>query len=366
MTTIPAFSGSYAEEDVCFVLQTLAQFTPMDFAEKERLIQSGQVHYSQMLNPEALPTDEYQQWYAQALQRNFKILTTDIARLAQAIYGARGTQITLVSFARAGTPIGVLLRRAFLAWLGLEVAHYSISIVRDRGLDAAALQQILAHHTPESIVFVDGWTGKGTICAELTQSLAAFNAQYGYGLQPDLYVLNDLAGVAKAAGSYADYLIPSAVLNATVSGLISRTVIAANTGANAVHQCAFYAHWRAHDQSQAFVDALTPHLLPALKHGAAQAELNAARQQAQTLMAELIARCMRQFALSHVNFVKPGVCEATRALLRRDPSALLLKQADDPDVAHLLHLAKQRNVPVYCDDSLHAKAVAIIKDLKDA
>jgi hypothetical protein len=49
----------------------------------------------------------------------------------------------VVSLARAGTPMGALLARA-LRWLGrTDVRHYSISIIRDRGIDENALAFIL-------------------------------------------------------------------------------------------------------------------------------------------------------------------------------------------------------------------------------
>jgi hypothetical protein len=56
--------------------------------------------------------------------------------------------------------------------LGRAAPHYSISIIRDRGLDPAALAHIAARHEPADVVFVDGWTGKGAIAGELHRSLA--------------------------------------------------------------------------------------------------------------------------------------------------------------------------------------------------
>jgi len=64
------------------------------------------------------------------------------------------------------------------------------------------------------------------------------------------------------------------------------------------------------------------------------------------------------------NRIKPGIAEATRALLRRMPERLLVRDRDDPDVAHLLHLAERGGVPVsgLGDDSRY-RAVAIIRSL---
>ena len=50
------FSGSYAKDDVTLLLQNI-NIAPTPVAEKERLIQSGTLHYSEILAPEVAPTD---------------------------------------------------------------------------------------------------------------------------------------------------------------------------------------------------------------------------------------------------------------------------------------------------------------------
>ena len=54
-----SFCGSYRPEDVTFLLKRLAPLPLLDVAQKERLIQSGARHYSEMLSPEALPSPRY-------------------------------------------------------------------------------------------------------------------------------------------------------------------------------------------------------------------------------------------------------------------------------------------------------------------
>ena len=167
MSAPAGFSGSYAPSDVTFLLTPL-DLPTVPIAEKERQMRSGQRHYSELLSTEAAPSAAYLAAYHSALASNGARLAGDIAALAAALAkracGPRG--LALASFARAGTPIGVLLARA-LARLGAAPAHYSISIIRDRGIDPAALDHIAARHDPADIVFVDGWTGKGAIAKEL-------------------------------------------------------------------------------------------------------------------------------------------------------------------------------------------------------
>ncbi len=152
-------SGSYAPEDVHFLLQSV-EMNVTDVEEKERLIQSNQKHYSEMISQEHAPTDVHKSLYARALVQNGARMAEDVQSLALALNAAyTGSSIALVSFVRAGLPLGVLLRRA-LVEMGRDAHHYGVSIIRDRGIDTVALQAIIQLHGAENIVFVDGWTGK--------------------------------------------------------------------------------------------------------------------------------------------------------------------------------------------------------------
>ena len=74
------------------------------------------------------------------------------------------------------------------------------------------------------VVFVDGWTGKGAIARELSAALAEVNADDGWSFSDDLAVLADPGYCVRTFGTRDDFLIASACLNSTVSGLVSRTV----------------------------------------------------------------------------------------------------------------------------------------------
>ena len=76
--------------------------------------------------------------------------------------------------------------------MGVECAHYSISIIRDRGVDERALLEIQRRHPDWPIWFVDGWTGKGAISGELKRSLALFNRPGRPYIEARMAVLSDL------------------------------------------------------------------------------------------------------------------------------------------------------------------------------
>jgi hypothetical protein len=271
--------------------------------------------------------------------------------------------VTLVSLARAGTPVGVVLNRLLPAAFGRASTHYSLSIIRDRGIDQVALAHILARgHAPESIVFVDGWTGKGVMSRELARGIGAFNLRHGCAIDAGLYVLSDLAGTAACAASCDDYLIPSSILNATVSGLISRSILNDAIGPGDFHGCVYYRQFEAHDQSQAFADGVTAAALAQRSCGAAAP---CDTEHAAAVSRAYMADALRQHGIGDVNLVKPGIGEATRVLLRRTPRLLIVRDADAPEVAHLVLLAQEKNVSMMVERDLPYHAVSLIRSALD-
>ncbi|MCA8907140.1 MAG: cysteine protease StiP family protein [Rhodospirillaceae bacterium] len=359
------FSGSYAADDVTFLLKPV-ELAPTPVAEKERLIQSGARHYSEMLSAEEAPDATYLALFHQALAANRGRFAGDLARLAKALHRDRPPgEIVLASLARAGTPVGVLLRRA-LVRLGRPVAHYSLSIIRDRGIDRAALDWMLARHAADRMVFVDGWTGKGAIAGELVASLGREHAGGAAVPAPELVAVADLAGVAALAATAADYLIPSAILNAVVSGLVSRTVLNDDVvGPGEFHACVVQHHLAGHDLSRRFVDALMPDLEAALADAAVAPAVwgEGDRRDLADTSADCVARLAARHGLKDRNRVKPGIGESTRALLRRLPEHLYLADPSAPDVAHLLHLAQTRGAAWSHDPDLPYRAAVVIRTL---
>ncbi|MBN8502162.1 MAG: hypothetical protein J0M19_13600, partial [Sphingomonadales bacterium] len=318
------FSGSYDPADVQFLLTPL-DLPTISIAEKETLLRGHRRHYSEVLSAEAPPSAQYLAAYHAALAANGARLARDIASLAAALARrpVSPAGLALVSFARAGTPIGVLLRRA-LARAGRAAPHYSISIVRDRGIDPTALDHILARHAASDLVFVDGWTGKGAIAREMRNSaeLAARD------INPALVVIADPAGQADLAATADDYVIPSGILNGIISGLVSRSVIIPDAPPGQFHACRALPELAEHDLSRAFVDLidrLAEQIGPVPPADWPQAQ----RTERAAACARMIARLSADHAITDINHIKPGVAEATRAVLRREPRAVLVSGEAD-------------------------------------
>ncbi|MCI0654814.1 MAG: cysteine protease StiP family protein, partial [Methylococcaceae bacterium] len=332
--------------------------------EKERIIQSGQGHYSEMLTHEGLPSRRYMALFYKALKRNDQRMALDLLCLARGLAAAREGAITLVSLARAGTPIGVLLKHVLARYFGRDATHYSISIIRDRGIDQNALRYILERHDDKSLAFIDGWTAKGAIAAELQRSVADFNRIEGSAVSPGLHVLSDLAGEAEAAAGCEDYLIPSSILNATISGLISRSIlISGQIGPSDFHGCLFYGQFRAADRSRWFVSKMLKTVEALPKAALAQETGPVDRAGLKAVRNRFLADIRTRFGVRDHNRIKPGIGEATRVLLRRVPHLLIVRDLEDRAVHHLRLLAAEKHVPVITDSRLPYRAVSLIQEI---
>ena len=356
------FSGSYHPEDAVFLLK-LMSLNMVDIATKERLIQSGQRHYSELLAPGRAPDPRYLALFEALTARYARRLATEIMALARYLAETRPQPITVASLARAGTPVGALLARALRGLGRAEVRHYSISIIRDRGIDENALKFILRREErePAGLAFVDGWTAKGVIAGELRRALRHWNTRQPERLDESLHVVSDIGGVADVAATYDDYAIPSGVLNATVSGLTSRSILNASIGPGDFHGCVFYADCAPHDRSTWFLDQVAGHFAGVAPESVRPHTRE--RWMRRRAMNAFLDRLFARYRIGDRNFIKPGVAEATRVLLRRLPYLLLLRDPDAPDIEHLRLLAEKKRIPIVIDPAMPIQATALIKDL---
>ncbi|MCQ2001501.1 phosphoribosyltransferase domain-containing protein [Arthrobacter zhaoxinii] len=341
--------GSYAPEDVTWLLKDLRDAAlEAPTAEREAAIQSGGANYAESLPMEYLPSAQYQDLYEEALRRSAPRVAAAVGTVTELALAARNREPVLVSLARAGTPIGILMRRWAQRMHGLDLPHYTMSIVRGVGMDETALRYLARTYSPGRILFVDGWTGKGAITRELTAALDRFEATDGVRFSSELAVLADPGHSVELFGTREDYLIPSACLNSTVSGLVSRTVFNKDLIApHDFHGAKFYAHLAGADVSRDFLTAIESHFDDVRPEADAAAAALAAADRTPTWVGwQAVERLSEEYGILNVNLVKPGVGETTRVLLRRVPWKVLVHPGALEDVAHVLLLAEQRGVPV--------------------
>ena len=353
----PESIGSYTEEDCIFLLKNINGLIDEQGNEDREGSMAEGVHYSEMLPIEYQPSEDYIDLFHKSLADSAKRLADYVAYVSELIYKDRGEDVVIVSLARAGSPIGVLIKRYLNLKYQIEAHHYSISIIRGKGFDENAIKYILRKHMTTNLQFVDGWTGKGAIKRVLIDACNDFYDKYEIQLNPSLAVLADPSQSVEIFGTREDFLIPSACLNSTVSGLVSRTVERNDiVGENDFHGAKFYEEWLGEDLSNYFVDEISKHF-----------DINKERQVMKGNVLDSgwreVENIQREFNISDINKVKPGVGETTRVLLRRVPWKILVKDIDSPDLKHILILARERNVQIEEYSNMNYSCVGLIKEL---
>lgn len=355
--------SSYHPGEVTFLLTDLSGHAlELDLRSREKAIQGGR-NYAEMLPIEFAPSAAYLALFDTLLAQLSAQIAEHVGVLTEMAMAARQGRPVLVSLARAGTPVGILMRRWAHFSAGVDVPHYSVSIVRGRGIDMVALDHIVARHDPADILFVDGWTGKGAIVSELADALAAYAQGGGPRLPADLAVIADPGSCATLFGTRDDILVPSACLNSTVCGLVSRTVLNDDLiGPGMFHGAKVYRELADADRSAAFLDAISGRFPGVADRVAARWPAAYAADRSVTFAGlRAVSRVQAEFGLPSAHLVKPGVGEATRVLLRRLPWQVLVRPDCRDRLEHLLLLAKDRGVPVVDYPDMPYSAIGLVR-----
>jgi hypothetical protein len=364
----PAKIGTYRSEDVLFLLKDLSDYKLEDSTTSRELrVQLGQ-HYSESLPIEYQPPEKYIELFWWTLREYKQKVALYIGIVAEQIYQLKGDQTILVSLARAGTPVGILLKRYIKMRYNVSLPHYSISIIRDKGIDENALQYIRTVHPYGDIQFVDGWTGKGAISIELSRACRKYEKKYGIKLDDTLAVIADPGYCTSLYGTREDFLIPSACLNSTVSGLVSRTVLN-NLYVNEddFHGAKFYHELIPNDVSNEFIDLIAAGF-PTVSAEASEASFQRKSEKIETNFLGMrdVRKIQAEFKIDSHHFIKPGVGETTRVLLRRAPWKILMRDPTSPYVKHILMLAEEQGVEIVPYPDLNYLCCGLIRSVKDS
>ena len=176
-------------------------------------------------------------------------------------------------------------------------------------------------------------------------------------------MLADPGHSVRTFGTRDDFLIASACLNSTVSGLVSRTVLnPAYLRPTDFHGAKFYRELAGSDVSTVLLDAVGSQFDAVTAEVFAGTAALAASDRRVTFAGwAAVERIRREYGIESVNFVKPGVGEATRVLLRRVPWKILVREPDHPDHVHLRLLAERRGVPVEVVPGLAYSCVGLVR-----
>lgn len=215
---------------------------------------------------------------------------------------------------------------------------------------------ILEHNEAATVQFVDGWIGKGAILGELSHELLEYPQ-----LSSELAVVSDPANLTDLCGTHEDFLIPSSCLNATITGLISRTFHRADIiGQNDFHGAAFLSELQNEDLTNSYLDAIENEF-------DYSAVVNTTPKGLSGI--DISQSICNAYSIEDINLVKPGIGETTRVLLRRVPWKVIINSQYEfsPELNHIRQLASEKGVNVELSkvNLGNYKACGIIKKLAD-
>lgn len=345
--------STFKDEDCIYLLKDLTNIIKeVTIEEKEALISQG-VNYSEMISKEYPVSDEINEIFKKMLSENANKLAYYTGVIAEEIFRRGNKDAIIVSLARAGSPVGALIKRYIKYKYNVVIPHYSISIIRDKGIDENALNYIREHHPNGIMTFVDGWTGKGSITKELKKAISAYNEKYGTNISDDLAVLADPAKLSVIAGTKEDICIPNACLNSTVSGLVSRTIHNSELiGPNDFHGAKVFKDLVDKDMTNYFLDEVEKHFSLEDKPIVLSKDTK--------YVNTVIEKLAKEFPMADINKVKLSIGESSRALLRRKPYILLVKNFDNPNLSFVLHLAKEKGVEIKQYDTMDYECISLL------
>lgn len=342
----PAF-GSYERDDVAWLLKDLSTDDAKAPAEER--------------------AEAQRELFDEALTASAQRVAYAIGLVTEQVLARRGQDAVLVSLVRAGTPIGVLMRRWAQRVHGLDLPHYAISMIRGRGIDQTALAYLAAHHDPAKVMFVDGWTGTGAIARELAASVEKANstldAHLASPFSPELAVLADPGRSVAVYGTREDYLIPSACLGSSVSGLVSRPIIDDDrVSPNDFHGAVFHTDLAATDVSKKFIDTVAARFPIVRTKVMLDLAAHLGGDHTPTWVGwDAVEEVAEKFADGDVGLVQAGVDETIRLLLHGEPSTILLDPARDADLGQIKKLAEARGVPLERISGLPYSCIGLVR-----
>lgn len=346
--------STYSPNDCIFLLKDLTDvMEEISLEEKEKRIAQGE-SYSEMISKENPMDKKTSEVFRKMLKEKAKDLASYIGTICDEVYKEKGDKLVLVSLARAGSPVGVLMKKYLQYRYSIEAPHYSISIIRGKGIDENALNYILNKHPKRKIVFIDGWTGKGSITYELRKSINEFNEKNSTNIDDGLVVLADPAKKSKICGTRKDVCIPNSCLNSTVSGLVSRTIHNKKyIGKDDFHGAKYFKELEDQDYSNLFIGKVSEHF--SIVNPKCDLETD------ENYVDTIISRLKKDFALTDSNKIKLSIGETSRAVIRRCPKIILVKDKNNEDLKFVLYMAKKKNIEVKEYDTRDYSCISILK-----
>jgi len=324
--------SSYLESDVRILHTDIkSRIIPMELEDREEIIKNGVKPY-ELLAYETTPSDEDEKIYNLSLELFSQKIANAIQLVSEKIYLAKGKKLVLVSLARAGISISVLIKRFLEKKYNIKIYHYSLSVIGTMNIDFNALDYIVNKHGSDKIQFVDGWTGKGSVQKTLKKGLSCYP-----NIDNNLAVLCDPGYFADLAGTHGDILVPSATLNSTTSGLLSRAVYNKSIiDENEFFGAVFFSELSTRDKTYDFIDKISSLFDFTLT--------SKCEKKAVPNTSLIFNSILYKYGIKDLHFIKPGLGETFRAINRKKPTLILINENNSVVDKNLMLLLNQLSI----------------------
>ena len=323
--------SSYKKSDVELLLKDLTdQVNTISIDEKNKMQKNG-LDVKDVITDEFPIDKKYFDICFDTTKAYAKQTAIAVGNLAEQIYKIKKENAVLVSILRAGTLTGILIKRYLKNKYNIDVFHYSISLPN---LDKQnEIKYILSKHKAKDIIFIDGWTGKGTASKKIEEFASQIN-----DLGTDLAVLSDSINICKFCGTREDLAIPQAPFNACITGLVGIPTSSQKYLNDEDYTGSIYLDYLEKiDITNWYIDLIEENFDYKLCNSDNYKENPIPFE-------ELNEICMNhKIELKDLN---PGINEAGRALLRRKIKKLLVKDLNDIQILQIKEIAELKGIEV--------------------
>lgn len=354
----PNLNSSFSEKDCKLILNDIGnKVEEIDSELATRLYLLG-VSHTNMLTSEYKLSEEYYEYFYDYLKKNTKRVAEYIAILSEKIIQSKSKDVILVSVAYTGTLTGVLIKRYVQLTYGINLHHYSISMLRDLGPDENAIVYIINKHQSANIQFIDSWLDNGYLIQSLKDFCLNFYKKYNVLLDSTFGVISDPSHFTKLYGTREDFLLPSSMVNHHSNGLISCTISRNDLVTPLGYHFAKYRKdLETNDLSYMIINSITIYFDYLNKCDIAIDEIEEKKHPSTSE----IHYIKLEYNIRNKENIQVGINTATLLLMNMPPKYIIAKDLTDKSLEHILYLAKERNIPVYENKKLHYNCVSIIE-----
>ena len=336
--------SSYKKGDVELLLKDLTDKVNTISIDKKNKMQKNGLDVKDVVTDEFPIDKKYFDICFDTTKVYAKQTAIAVGNLAEQIYKIKKENAVLVSILRAGTLTGILVKRYLKNKYNINVFHYSISLPNfDKQNET---KYILSKHKAKDIIFIDGWTGKGTATKKIEDFASKIN-----DLGTDLAVLSDSINICKFCGIREDIAIPQAPFNACVTGLVGIPI----TSSKYINKDDFTGSTYLEKLEK--ID-ITNWYIDLIEQNFDYKLCNSDNYKENVNPVEELSELCFKYSVESKD-VNPGINEAARAILRRNLKKLLVKDKSDIQVMQIVKLAQYKNIEIEEYNFKYYKAATI-------